>query len=294
MPSDTPHRDALHRLAAAPHPPRPGDGPGQIPWHDPAFSERMLRVHLDATTHMASRTPDVIARHVDWLAGQLEAAGQSGPAHVVDVGCGPGLYGLELARRGHRFTGFDFAPAPLAWAREQAARDGLDATFLTADLTALPDGFAARVGPADAVTFWFGEFHTFAPEVVADFLPELAACLRPGGLFVLEFQPWDLFCQEDSTAWRAVDSSVFCDRPHLWLEEYAWDPAARTEFHVHWILETESGNLERYEQIHRAWPDADLVALLAAAGLDEPRFHPPVTGVAPEFEFPMLVARRRA
>ena len=287
-------RDALGRLLAAAHPPVVRTGTGQLPWHDPAFSERMLRVHLDPDTHMASRAPRIIERHLDWLLSQLAVAGHEGPAHVLDVGCGPGLYGHSLARRGHRSTGFDYAPAPLAWAREQARREDLAADFFAADLTDLPDDLATRVGPVDAVTFWFGEFHSFTPAAAADFLPRLAACLRPGGIFVLEYQPWDLFCPEDSTTWAAVPSSVFCDRPHLWLQEFGWNEETACEIHVHWILEQESGNLMRYEQVHQAWSDADLVAVLAAAGLDDPSFHPPVTGVAEEFEFPLLVARRRA
>lgn len=294
MPDQSHHRDALRRLLSAPHPPRPWTGSGQLPWHDPAFSERMLEVHLDPETHMASRAPEVITRHVDWLLAQLAASGQRGPAHVLDVGCGPGLYCHDLARRGHRSTGFDFAPAPLSWAAQLALAEGLDARFLNADLKCLPDDLTARVGTCDAVTFWFGEFHSFAPPVARDFLARLAACLRPGGLFILEYQPWDLFVQEDSTEWTACAESVFCDVPHLWLQEFAWDEDSRVEVHAHWIIERDSGNLQRYEQCHQAWPEADLVALLARAGLGDPTFHPPITGVAEEFEFPMLVTRRQS
>ena len=156
-----------------------------------------------------------------------------------------------------------------------------------------PDDLAATVGPVDAVTFWFGEFHSFTPAAVRDFLPRLAACLRPGGLFVLEYQPRDLFCCEDSTSWSAETASVFCDTPHLWLQEFAWHEEDASEVHVHWIIDRESGNLQRYEQVHQAWHDADLVAALAAAGLVDPVFHPPVTGVSEEFEFPLVVTRRR-
>ena len=137
-------RTLLDRLLAAPHPPGPRSGRGQLPWHDPDFSERMLRVHLDPTTHMASRAPEIIERHLDWLLAQLAGVGHGGPAHVLDVGCGPGLYLHALARRGHRGTGFDYAPAPLAWARRRAREESLAATFLDADLTdpqqIAPDG----------------------------------------------------------------------------------------------------------------------------------------------------------
>lgn len=287
-------RGPLWRILDAPRPPRPWQDGGQLPWSDPAFSGRMLEVHLDPGTHMASRAPEVIRAHVDWLLEQLAArAGAPGPWRILDVGCGPGLYGHELAARGHAGCGFDFAPAPLRWAREHAAANGLDVTFVEADLTALPEDFAARTGaPFDAVTFWFGEFHAFRPEQVRAFLPRLTSLLRPGGLFVLEYQPWDLFVKEDAATWSAVDSSPFCARPHLWLEEFAWDPDAAAEIHVHWIIEMATGAVDRFAQCNQAWRDDDLRTALAAAGIGEVRAHAPITGVAEEFEFPVLVGTR--
>ena len=281
----------LRRILDARRPPRPWQDGDQLPWSDPAFSRRMLDVHLDPSTHMASRAPDVIRAHVSWLLDQLaERAGGGGPWRVLDVGCGPGLYGHELAARGHAGCGFDFAPEPLRWAREHAAVNHLDCTFLEADLTALPPDFAARcAAPFDAVTFWFGEFHAFGREQARDFLPRLAALLRPGGLFVLEYQPWDLFVKEDAATWSAVDGSPFSGRPHLWLEEFAWDDEAQAEIHVHWIVEPDTGEVARYAQCHQAWQDEELLAALTAAGIRGIETHAPITGVSEEYEFPVLV-----
>jgi SAM-dependent methyltransferase len=292
------HSEALRRILSAEHPPRVSDGPRQIPWHDPEFSRRMLDVHLDPTTHMASRAPEVIGAHIDWLQEQLEvSADLNRPAdqyRILDVGCGPGLYCHEQARRGIPSTGFDFAPAPLAWAEKTAKAEQLDCKFLNADLTNLPDDFAQTIGPQDAITFWFGEFHSFPADQVTQFLARLAECLVPGGLFVLEYQPWDEFVQEDSSDWSSQEKSVFCDEPHLWLQEFGWDEKAKTEIHVHWIIPEQSGILQQYVQCHQAWTDEQLVAMLAAAGLESCVFHPPITGVSEEFEFPVVVSRRPA
>jgi hypothetical protein len=84
----------------------------------------------------------------------------------------------------------------VAHARKEAARQGLDCRFFEMDLTRLPEDFAGQVGPVDAITFWFGEFHSFGPELVDGFLPRLAEVLRPGGVFVLEYQPLNIFFQE--------------------------------------------------------------------------------------------------
>lgn len=291
MADTSPHQKALQTVLCHPHPPLPWSGTGQLPWHEEAFSERMLKIHLDPETHMASRAPKIINRHLDWLAGQCQERG-SGAAHLLDVGCGPGLYCHEWARRGRRATGFDFAPAPLKWAQETTDKEGLNAQFFKADLTQLPDDFTHLAGSPDLITFWFGEFHSFQRPVAANFLAHLAACLSPGGLFVLEFQPWDTFVHENTSEWTPCADSIFCDRPHLWLQEFAWNEEAAVEVHVHWIIEAESGNLHRYEQCHQAWREDELVALLAEVGLTDPVFHAPITGVSEEFEFAMLVTKK--
>src|SRR6202035_5140526 len=56
----------------------------------------------------------------------------------LDIGCGTGFLSLELAGRGHRVTGIDFAPAMLALARQKAASAGADIHFEEADAENLP------------------------------------------------------------------------------------------------------------------------------------------------------------
>ncbi|MFN2371244.1 MAG: class I SAM-dependent methyltransferase [Candidatus Krumholzibacteriia bacterium] len=278
----------LAPLMAEATPPRAWDGAHQLPWDDPAFSERVLRWHLDPATDMASRRPELIQRHCDWLETRLGP----GPKRILDVGCGPGLYLHELARRGHTGVGFDFAPAALRWAADQARHAGLDCTFFAADLKDLPPDLPARTGPCDVVTFWFGEFHSFPPAVAAAFLPLLVACLKPGGLFVLEYQPRDGFAEEDDAEWQVVSAGPFTDEPHLWLQRHTWDQEAQTEIHTHWILAPGSATLQRYVQCHQAWEMDRLVALLAGCGLVAPEFHEPITGLSSELEFPVLVTTR--
>jgi ubiquinone/menaquinone biosynthesis C-methylase UbiE len=57
---------------------------------------------------------------------------------ALDAGCGTGFLSLELAGRGHRVTGVDFAPAMIATARHKAAAQGLTVHFEEADAENLP------------------------------------------------------------------------------------------------------------------------------------------------------------
>jgi ubiquinone/menaquinone biosynthesis C-methylase UbiE len=61
-----------------------------------------------------------------------------GPHDALDVGSGTGFLALELASRGHRATGIDFAPAMVARAREKATAQGLAVHFEQGDAEQLP------------------------------------------------------------------------------------------------------------------------------------------------------------
>jgi len=57
---------------------------------------------------------------------------------ALDAGCGTGFLAFELAARGHRVVGVDFAPAMLAEARRKAAERSVSVRFEEADAERLP------------------------------------------------------------------------------------------------------------------------------------------------------------
>jgi len=57
---------------------------------------------------------------------------------ALDAGCGTGFLSLEMAARGHRVTGVDFAPSMLELARGKAAAQRLPVRFEQADAENLP------------------------------------------------------------------------------------------------------------------------------------------------------------
>jgi ubiquinone/menaquinone biosynthesis C-methylase UbiE len=91
---------------------------------------------------------------------------------ALDVGCGTGFLSLELAARGHRVTGIDFAPEMLALAKAKAA--GAAIRFEEADAEQLP--FAAA--SFDLVMTRHVLWTLPHPEAAID---EWIRVLRPGG-----------------------------------------------------------------------------------------------------------------
>jgi SAM-dependent methyltransferase len=77
-----------------------------------------------------------------------------GPA--LDLGCGSGIWAVELARRGWQVTGVDFVPKALRRARSRAGDSGVEVRLLEGDVTDLG---AAGVGSGFRLLLDFGCFH---------------------------------------------------------------------------------------------------------------------------------------
>ena len=88
---DQPLSDALWRIynrAERPFPWQQGgqQRDGNLPWDDPAFSQRMLREHLDQSHGAASRVTAEREMQLDWFWQKL--ALQPG-SRVLDIACCP-------------------------------------------------------------------------------------------------------------------------------------------------------------------------------------------------------------
>jgi SAM-dependent methyltransferase len=110
---------------------------------------------------------------------------RGGALDALDVGCGTGFLSFELAARGHRVTGVDFAPAMIAEARRKASERGLAVTFDEADAERLPFAPARFDLLVSRHLLWTLP----RPEAAID---EWIRVLRPGGRLVVvdgQFDP---------------------------------------------------------------------------------------------------------
>jgi SAM-dependent methyltransferase len=268
------HAAALWRIYNRPDRPTLWDQGGNLPWDDPAFSERMLREHLDESHGAASRTTAERQLQLAWLWSRLAlASGQ----RVLDLTCGPGLYAVALAERGCTVTGVDFGPAAVAHARELAAAAGVAerCAIVEADVR----DYAPDAGAYDAALLLYGQLAVFPPDEAAALLGKAANALRPGGRLVIELLNADRVDKINSTWWFCDDRGLWGDRPFLHLGERFWDETSRTSLERYTIMDLETAALTEIVLCDQTYTVEEMRGLLRAAGFAAVDVYPAWDGV---------------
>jgi len=269
----------------SPHP-APWDEGDNIPWHEPAFSERMLREHLSQSHDAASRRIEIIQQHVEWIHNDVL---HSKPSRILDLGCGPGLYCRELALRGHTCAGVDFAPASIRHARDITR--GLPCEFIFADLREADFGSGF-----DLVMQIYGEINVFKPADALHILSKAHEALNAAGTLLLEVHTHDVVRQmgQAPATWSSHERGLFSDAPHLYLRESDWDEPAQVATKRHIIIDATTAQVTRYASSIQAYDETGYRALLHDAGFDDvhclPSLAPNIKTRQPDFN--ALVAIR--
>ncbi len=262
--------DIIHRTVPA----LPWAEGENLPWDDPAFSERMLAEHLSQEHDLASRRAETIDQHVRWI---HETILESTPTKILDLACGPGLYTARFARLGHTCVGIDFSPASVAYAQAQAERGGLACTYRQADVR------SADIGEGyGLVMMVHGQINVFRRSETEGLLASAHAALTDDGVLVLEPQLHDFLHQsgQQGRSWDSFSSGLFSKQPHLLLRESFWDDATQTcteRFHV---IDAATGAVQRYALSTVAYTEEEWVAMLSTAGFGEVTCHPSLTGAS--------------
>ena len=256
-------------------PPQPWVDAEKIPWHEPDFSRRMLREHLSQAHDAASRRTERIDRQVAWIQETFLGAG---PARILDLGCGPGLYASRLARRGHRCVGIDFSPASIEYANREAERDGLTCDYRKGDLR---DGDFGR--DFDLALLLFGEFNAFRPADAAQLLAAAADALVDDGILVLEVHPEALVETVGNGApfWHAADSGLFSDAPYLCLKESAWSKEERAAAERWIVIDVATAEVSVFASNLQAYSEQEYRDALGSAGLVASEAHGSLDGETP-------------
>jgi 2-polyprenyl-3-methyl-5-hydroxy-6-metoxy-1,4-benzoquinol methylase len=209
-------------------------------WTDPYIAKQLLKLHTDPATDIASRKEESIGRIADWIAGQFgKDAGE-----VLDLGCGPGLYARKLAKKGYCVTGVDFSENSVAYAKEDAKRNGLDIRYICMDYLEME--FSEEF---DLAMMIYCDFGVLNPDERWRLLQKIYRALKPGGIFI--FDALNTRAMEGASckkSWELGKNGFWSESPYLCLSESFFYPEIKAVLDQHIVIGEDGGY-----KLYRFW-----------------------------------------
>ena len=143
---------------------------------------------------------------------QLLAEAGLHPETVVDLACGTGSLSVRLAAQGYRVYGVDLSEEMLTQAAEKAMQMEHPPYFVCQNMCKLelPEPVDWIVCMLDSVNY------ILDPADCASMMRHVAACLKPGGMFIFDINTPEKL--------RALDGQVFLDETEddycVWRTEF--------------------------------------------------------------------------
>jgi SAM-dependent methyltransferase len=242
-------------------PPAPWAEGDNIPWNEPAFSERMLVEHLTQDHDLASRITDTIDAQVSWIHSSVL---HERPSRVLDLACGPGLYLNRFGERGHSGVGIDFSPASIRYATHEVSDRDLDIDYVEGDIreTDFGSGF-------DLVLLLYGQINVFQRHEAANIVRRATLALNPEGALIIEPQTFGHVkaTGRAEPSWTSHQTGLFSPEPHLLLTEAYWDDTQRNTTQRFHVIDGRDCGVSLYAMTSEAYTDEEIGFLLAESGL---------------------------
>jgi len=191
--------------------------------------------------------PARLAAELPFLLSQL----QSGGAHrVLDVACGTGQHAVALAKAGYDVAGTDFSLPMIERARENASAAGVQARF---EVTGFAQAAGVVGGGLDALLCLGNSLpHVLtAPELAAT-LDDFAACLRPGGLLLLQNRNFDAVLKRQER-WMEPQAHQEAGAEWLFLRFYDFEENDRLAFNIVTLRRLAGQGWEQQVHATRLW-----------------------------------------
>ena len=166
-------------------------------WTDEHTSKQMLSFHLNEAIDVSSRNAEFIKRSAEWIASEFNIGRDT---KVADFGCGPGLYAARLAKRGANVTGIDFSGRSIEYAKEVAAREHLNISYVKQNYLEFEteDRF-------DLVLMIMCDFCALSPIQRKGILNKFHRILKPSGSILLDVYSLSAFVQKEEVTTYEVN-----------------------------------------------------------------------------------------
>lgn len=141
------------------------------------------------------------------------------PLQILDAACGTGMHALALAKAGYQVAGADFSAEMIKKAQLNAASAGLEMQFETTGFGSLASVFGES--HFDAVLCLGNSLpHLIQDEDIDFTLIDFFACLKPGGLLLIQNRNFDSVMQKRD---RWMEPQPFEEGDEQWVFERFYD-----------------------------------------------------------------------
>lgn len=100
---------------------------------------------------------------------------------IVDLGCGPGRYSLELAKAGYDVTGIDYNQLAIEYAKKQSEMKKFEINYQIGDIKQF-----SLTDKVDVALLIYHVYGSFSPSERQDIFKKIYQSLRPDGLVILD------------------------------------------------------------------------------------------------------------
>jgi SAM-dependent methyltransferase len=208
-------------------------------WTDPYISKQLLQIHLNPEMDLASRKQSTIQSTANWVLSK--AAGER--MHILDLGCGPGLYSEIYAKKGHHVTGVDFSENSIAYAKEEAEEKALNITYLNQNYLELD----VPENHFDLATLIYTDLGPLLPAERNQLLANIKKALKPGGILIFDvLNDKNLESKVSPKGWEAAEKGFWRDGPYLALSESFFYKDEKVILSQHVIVEDSRTDVYRF------------------------------------------------
>jgi SAM-dependent methyltransferase len=226
--------------------------------------------------------PSRLAVELPFIEQQLQAV----EAHrVLDAACGTGMHSVALAQQGYAMTGTDLNAGMVERARANATAagpvlsraEGVDVQFEVAGFGELARtltpalSLPGRGSSFDAVLCLGNSLpHLLTPASLAAALADFAACLRPGGLLLIQNRNFDAVLAHRER-WMEPQARQEGETEWLFLRFYDFEPDGKVTFNLVTLRRERAGEWSQQVTTTRLRPlqQEELVEALDTAGFGE-------------------------
>lgn len=223
---------------------------------------------MDTAYNALAAYYDHLGDHIDYkkyaesASFLLKEYGEGNSGLVLDLACGTGSIGLELAELGMEVIAVDGSSSMLQQAREKAMDRGRDILFLCQDMRQLD-----LYGTVDMAVCGVDSLNYLTK------LGDLESCfslvhnfLEPGGIFFFDMNTKEKFQKVyGDNSYVFEDDGVFC----VWQNSYN-EKRGTCDFYVSVFSEDEDGRYIREDELHRerCYSQATVKRLLEKCGFE--------------------------